>query len=346
MGVLISASLLIVRYHLHLRVYEPQKRDRQYRSHPRYHAKIMFNNGWITKNFMFCMTWMVNSIHYLFYYGKGAEQMNKLMSAMLGCGAAALLSLSGCSIAGNENVSKVTPLPNHEAVLHAEAGHTNTNVKAADSHHFSYTDQEEWQIVSGNLQSPIDILTQNVIPYQGSEIQCNYENIGHSVVNNGHSIQVELQGTAEIDDRTYELKQVHFHAQSEHTINGQHFPVEGHFVHTAQDGSTAVIGVMLVEGRENQSFQQILDAAKEATKGATSIPVKQLDLSLLLPSKLSYYHYLGSLTTPPLTEHVEWYVLTDPVEISQRQINEFSQYYSDNNRNTQSLQGRNVFIYE
>lgn len=269
--------------------------------------------------------------------------MNKLISGMLGLGAAAVLSLTGCSIAGNENVSKATALPNHETVLHAVAGHSNVQ---ADSHHFSYANQKEWQIVSGNLQSPIDILTQNAVPYQGSGIQCNYENIGHSVVNNGHSIQVELQGTAEIDDRTYELKQVHFHAQSEHTINGQHFPVEGHFVHTAQDGSTAVIGVMLIEGRENHSFQQILDAAKETAEGATDLTVKQLDLSLLLPSKLSYYHYLGSLTTPPLTEHVEWYVLTDPVEISQEQIDEFTQYYSDNNRDTQSLQGRKVFIYK
>ncbi|MNN26306.1 Carbonic anhydrase precursor [compost metagenome] len=157
---------------------------------------------------------------------------------------------------------------------------------------------------------------------------------------------MSLEGTAEINFRSYTVKQVHFHAKSEHTINGQHYPLEGHFVHKAQDGSTAVIGVMFKEGAENKSFQQILDAATADAAGEVNVTIDSLDLSLLFPPKLNYYHYLGSLTTPPLTENVEWYVLKDPVEISHEQLNDFYKYYDNNNRETQQLNGRQVFEFE
>ncbi len=76
------------------------------------------------------------------------------------------------------------------------------------------------------------------------------------------------------------------------------------------------------------------------------IPFQIIDLSVrnLLPQTLNYYHYLGSLTTPPLTENVEWYILTEPVEISQKQIDAFNQYYEDNNRNIQDKGQRKVYL--
>lgn len=57
----------------------------------------------------------------------------------------------------------------------------------------------------------------------------------------------------------------------------------------------------------------------------------------MFPENKSYYHYLGSLTTPPLTENVEWYILKNPVQVSKNQIKKFQEFYDHNNRNIQSL---------
>lgn len=213
----------------------------------------------------------------------------------------------------------------------------------ADKTHFSYEHQEEWEFVSGNMQSPINIETSKVEDYLGSGIELNYDQVGTYVRNNGHSIQVGLRGTAEIDDRDFTVSQLHFHAPSEHTLDGKHFPLEGHFVHQAQDGRIAVIGVMFMTGKENAAFQDILDAAESSTKGSNDVKIDDLKVTRLLPKSRSYYHYLGSLTTPPLTENVEWYVLTESVPISKEQLKEFQRYYDHNNRDIQELNDRKVF---
>ncbi|MNI75377.1 Carbonic anhydrase precursor [compost metagenome] len=89
-----------------------------------------------------------------------------------------------------------------------------------------------------------------------------------------------------------------------------------------------------------------MDAAAAGADDEANVTIDSLDLSLLIPPKLNYYHYLGSLTTPPLTENVEWYVLKDPVEISHEQLKEFYKYYDNNYRETQQLNGRQVFQFE
>ncbi|MBD7939662.1 carbonic anhydrase family protein [Cytobacillus sp. Sa5YUA1] len=246
--------------------------------------------------------------------------------------AVGLLTVAGCS--SNDASTGVSASTHEEKSekAHSEAGH------------FTYDHQEEWEFVSGEMQSPINITTADVEDFDGEELELNYESIGTSVEDNGHSIQVGLSGEAEINNRLFTLKQCHFHAESEHTIDGTYFPIEAHFVHAAQDGRLAVIGVMLTEGQENKAFQQILDAAKENAEGKENVTIDSFDVQQLLPSNLDYYHYLGSLTTPPLTENVEWYVLTESVEISKEQIEEFNKYYDDNNRDIQDLNGRKVFI--
>ncbi|RRJ63676.1 carbonic anhydrase family protein [Paenibacillus oralis] len=224
------------------------------------------------------------------------------------------------------------------------ASHAATNLSASKENHFTYDHQEEWEFVSGKMQSPIDIVTSQVIDYKGAGLVLNYDQAGTSIEDNGHSIQVGLRGTAEIDERSFALSQVHFHAESEHTIDGKHYPLEGHFVHKAVDGRIAVIGVMFTAGKENQAFGQILEAAKANAKGEKGITIDNLDIGQLLPAHLGYYHYLGSLTTPPLTENVEWYILKDAVQLSQEQLDEFYKYYDNNHRDIQELNDRKVFI--
>jgi carbonic anhydrase len=231
------------------------------------------------------------------------------------------LSLAGCSVKELTSESKV------------ESNHDN---------HFDYADQKSWVPVSGKMQSPIDIQTKKIqrLSSDTGTISYNYQKEQLTIENNGHSIQVQGGGHAQINQRHFELTQFHFHAPSEHTIDKQHFPLEVHFVHLAQDGRIAVIGVFFKAGKENAGFQEILSNIGNEKKVALT------KLADLLPDNQSYYHYLGSLTTPPLTENVEWYVMKEAVELSEKQIKEFEQLYSDNNRDVQPLNERVILYHE
>lgn len=202
-----------------------------------------------------------------------------------------------------------------------------------------YNHQEKWQFISGKSQSPININTKDVVTPVNSlgKIKLYYNNnIVETIKNNGHSINVDTKGNAVINNRVFALKSFHLHSPSEHTLDGKYFPIEIHFVHQAEDGQIAVIGIFAKEGEENPEFQKVLDNVK---KGKSNI-----DLEKLFPETKEYYHYLGSLTTPPLSETVEWYVLKNPITLSKKQIEEFNKYYKGNNRKVQELNGRKILL--
>lgn len=205
---------------------------------------------------------------------------------------------------------------------------------------FSYKDQKNWQFISGKSQSPIDINTSKVVEpeYNLGRIRVHYSLENPKVVlNNGHTIKVVSSGKATLNDRVFLLDNLHLHSPSEHTINSKHYPLELHFVHKAEDGRLAVIAVFAKEGAFNPEFQKLLDGIKT---GRADLKLKRF----IPKSDRDYYHYLGSLTTPPLSENVEWYVLKTPIEVSKKQIEEFNEYYNGNNRLTQPLNGRKILV--
>ncbi|MGR5864766.1 carbonic anhydrase [Bacillus cereus] len=206
----------------------------------------------------------------------------------------------------------------------------------------NYKDQDHWNFESGDAQSPINIDTSKVVPMQDvGDIHLDYNTTVQDEEDNGHTIQVDDTGTAQINGRTFAFTQFHFHAPSEHTINGQHYPVEVHFVHKSQDGRLAVIGVLFQEGKENKGFQDVLNHVKTGKKNTD---VGTLDIASMIPTDKSYYHYLGSLTTPPLSENVEWYVMKEIIEISPAQIKEFQKMYSATNRKNSTFTSAYCFI--
>lgn len=208
--------------------------------------------------------------------------------------------------------------------------------KKASEEHLDYNDQEDWEFTAGKMQSPIDIpasKSEKMTPDSGT-IELNYGTDISKVENNGHSIEVTDAGSALINGRNFNLAQFHFHAESEHTLDGKHFPMEAHFVNKSQSGRIAVIGVFFKEGQSNKGFQEVLDDVTEEKNNPIT------DVTEMLPANKSYYHYLGSLTTPPLIENVEWYVMKNPVEVSKEQIESFKKLYSHNNREIQPLNDR------
>lgn len=215
--------------------------------------------------------------------------------------------------------------------------------------HLDYDHQNAWKGTLDHAQSPIDIVTtdaQTAAPNEPLALQLQHLTSAQvdKVEDNGHAVQVDSHATeADIRGRHFTLNQFHFHAESEHTLDGKHFPLEGHFVFKAQDGRLAVIGVMYREGAANPAVQVLLD---DLAAAGGKLPQPQIDIAALLPHKLGYYHYLGSLTTPPLTENVEWYVLPEPVSMSKTQIDAFLSHYRHNNRQIQPLNGRPLIRYE
>lgn len=221
---------------------------------------------------------------------------------------------------------------------------------AAAGHHevYDYERQDAWQALHDRSQSPIDIVAAGAVAADPGEPRAIEFSHTHGAVDkvedNGHAVQVDTHATeAIIRGRHFKLAQFHFHAQSEHTLDGKHFPLEGHFVFKAQDGRLAVVGVMYEQGAANPVAQEVLDDLKP---GHVRPAQHEIDIEGLIPKSHGYYHYLGSLTTPPLTENVEWYVMPAPVTMSKRQIDGFLAHYRRNNRNIQPLNGRPLIRYE
>lgn len=257
-------------------------------------------------------------------------------------GAFALLGLSGC---GQEQTAE-TDSSMQTTTEQTSGAVAEETTEAAAEKHLDYENQDEWDFESGEMQSPsISKRVQQKRFITDGSLTLDYAEEIIDVVDNGHSIEIEDGGQATIAGRSFELAQFHLHSPSEHTVDGESFPIELHFVHKAQDGRLAVIAVFFKEGTENAAFEAILDDVK-ANEEATVASGLSLNVAELLPANKSYYHYLGSLTTPPLTENVEWYVMANPVEVSAEQIAAFNEYYQGNNREVQPLGERSILKYE
>ena len=163
-------------------------------------------------------------------------------------------------------------------------------------------------------------------------------------INNGHTIQVNYSegDTLTVGDSAYQLAQYHFHAPSEHTIDGRHFPMEMHMVHTNADGHLAVIGVLIVEGAHNPAFDPIWTNLPAKTGTEHHLEHIKVDVDSLLPVERTTYRYDGSLTTPPCSEGVKWFVMTNPIALSKAQIAAFTVLFPHNVRPVQPLNGRFV----
>jgi carbonic anhydrase len=218
---------------------------------------------------------------------------------------------------------------------------------------------------TGMNQSPVDIRTDSVAAYRGSPLLLRYESSELVVENTGHVVEVLIptgvNDTLQINGDRYELVQYHFHAPSEHAVNGQLADVEGHFVHMNAQGVTAVIGVFYRLGFEpNELLDRILlsapeTAGEEVNAGEASPAemfqhIRDVRATGGGPVQVhSFYAYDGSLTTPGCTQNVRWSVLEDGGGVSHAAVTRFHEViarfpnydgYPNNNRPLQPLNGR------
>jgi carbonic anhydrase len=168
-----------------------------------------------------------------------------------------------------------------------------------------------------------------------------------TITNTGHGVQVNFNKREEAIaflSKRYQLVQFHFHTPSENLVNGQSYPMEIHFVHQSANGGVAVIAVFVEEGKKSQTLQKIIDKIPAAERIPQEIPDEEINPSYLIPADQSYYHYKGSLTTPPCSEGLEWLVMKDPITATAEQIAKIKEIsHGDNARPVQALDRREIF---
>jgi carbonic anhydrase len=197
---------------------------------------------------------------------------------------------------------------------------------------------------TGKRQSPINIEDGTTLQGPAEPVQFAYSPSNGTVVNNGHTIQVDVQGENAITVRgsTYRLLQFHFHTPSEEQINFKRFPMVVHLVHKNNEGQLAVVAVLLDEGAASAFIDKVWTYMPLDNGDRVRMPAGLLNLSELLPTDQRYYQFMGSLTTPPCSEGVLWMVLKQPVTLSKAQFKLFTQLYPNNARPVQAVNGRPV----
>ncbi|MBE9398641.1 carbonic anhydrase family protein [Pontibacterium sp. N1Y112] len=228
-----------------------------------------------------------------------------------------------------------------------------TPSESEDKVHWTYSGQggpDQWGVLDksfgacgdGKSQSPINIT--RVVDGELPALGMTYTAGGNEVLNNGHTIQVNYAAgnVLSVGERSFELKQFHFHAPSENMIQGRSFPMEAHFVHADKDGNLAVVAVMFKQGEENAELEKAW-AQMPADANHKEALTASVDANLLLPENRDYYRFSGSLTTPPCSEGVNWFVMKDSVTASQAQIDKFTHVMGHpNNRPVQPIHARIV----
>jgi len=230
---------------------------------------------------------------------------------------------------------------------HSSGGHDSSGHSGA---HWSYEGREgpeRWgdlgyPLCEGKNQSPVDI--SKSAPVGLDEIEYRYSPSPVDMINNGHTIQFNYApgSSIRVGGVNYELVQFHFHAPSENTISGRTYPMEMHLVHKSNEGKLAVVGVFLKSGGysgENDS----IDAVFRTMANRSGHSSGRIDAIDLLPSDHTYYHFMGSLTTPPCSEGVAWFVMKEPIEVSRDQLAIFQSIYDNNARPPQPWNNRIVY---
>lgn len=172
---------------------------------------------------------------------------------------------------------------------------------------------------SGTRQSPIDItaVTLSDLP----PLNLRYPGGALSVMHTGHLLKLR-GGPRDVLDSgwsAYNLRHIDIRVPAEHRLDGREFAAELQLVHQRADGHVAILAVLMEEGRANRAIDRVLAALPSAAGLERTLPDQAFSAHELLPADLSYARYTGSLTIPPCTERVDWFVLRSPVALSAEQ---------------------------
>ncbi|HBH56631.1 MAG TPA: hypothetical protein DDY41_00360 [Arthrobacter bacterium] len=258
-------------------------------------------------------------------------------SLIVGSGLGLLALVTGCS---RSAPGAVAPSPSAPGSPHAWSYDG-----AEGPEHWGTLSSDFGSCSSGTAQSPIDVRGGSglspaplALAYSASECE---------ITDNGHTTELSAltaQGIT-VGGRQYAFKQMHFHAPSEHTVNGVRHEAEFHFVHQADDGGLAVVGILATAGAANAAWTPFTDGVPAAA-GGQKVAAGVVDFPALFPASLDHVAYDGSLTTPPCSEGVRWLLLETPVELGAGQLATLRAAHPGNGRPVQTLNGRDVVVVD
>ncbi len=246
----------------------------------------------------------------------------------------------------NKSIEPTINIEKQEKINHNEHEHWTYDGETGPKH---WAEIEKQSDCNGKRQSPINIIDKDVIvddSLKPLDIHYSTDVKIHGITNNGHSIQYDFEkgDFIVLNDNKYELKQIHFHEASEHTINGIRYPLEIHLVHINKD-KIVVLAILAKEGESSEPFT-FLEKYLPIYSGETKLLDAEFDLNLKLPTDKGYYTYNGSLTTPPCTQNVTWFVCKAPITVSVSQVKQLQELMPLNNyRDEQPINERVVKQY-
>jgi len=222
-------------------------------------------------------------------------------------------------------------------VLHAENSNKSYNGNTAPDHTVCH---------SGKNQSPLNIDAKTALNSRKRGLKFNYGTLNSKrIYNTGQQLKIDVVAGASIkvDGIEFELKHLSFHLQSEHTYNNQHFPMEIQFHHQSKDNQLAIVSLMVAIGKSSRTLaklQQQLPMHAGESKQLAPNALRNLEKKQKVAN---YYRYSGSLTSPPCTEGVRWFIMNKPLKILKQHYQQFRQAIKqDNNRPIQNLNARVV----
>lgn len=205
-------------------------------------------------------------------------------------------------------------------------------------------DKEYALCAEGTTQSPIDIPDADVRKGDLPPILFNYKPSPLRIVDTGYTIRVNYAPDSwiTVEGRRYELIEINFHKPGEQKFDGKGRDMEAQLVHKDKDGKLAVVAVPLVQGKENPVLKTLWSHLPPVKEKQSVVDTVKINAVGLLPQSKDYYAFAGSLTIPPCSENVTWFVLKNPTQVAADQIARFARIYPMNARPVQPLNARDL----
>ena len=209
-----------------------------------------------------------------------------------------------------------------------------------------------WSLCSkGKSQSPVDISAAKTDPQQkGLRFHYRHGTTVFSLQNQTVQGKIEQGSWMDVDGERYDLNGVYFRTPGEHRVNGLPFEMEIQLIHTELSGKKLNVSVLVAIGNTHAAKNETTHAAAhdQIDRIVQALPrfagetqsLSQWNWNDVLPAKLTYWSYRGSATIPPCQEDLAWYILTEPIRTSAKQIDPFVLLQKNNARPEQPLHGR------
>jgi carbonic anhydrase len=197
----------------------------------------------------------------------------------------------------------------------------------------------------GAEQSPVALTEAMAVAVPCEPLRFRYRTSPLYITNDGRALRLgyDRGSFLVIEGLSYELVELRFHVPSEHVLDGRSADAELQLIHANNRGDIAVVAVPLTAGRRvNQILRRMLEHAPSVAGESFYGRNVGVNAVFLLPGRKDYFAYKGSLTRPPCTEGVRWYVMRSPVEVAAEDLQRMAEMIGPNARPLQHLGGRRV----